>query len=96
MPDTALPRLADTEGNTTLNAAITATATSITIDNADWVGVGHYPLLLLIDGELIEAYGVTTMALQTFNDCVRAVNGVAKAHAAGTAVTVAEPSRLAL
>lgn len=98
-PDTGLARL-DTDG-TVLASALTAstgdTAVPITVTaGPEWTdAAGHYPLGLIIGGELMTAGSLIDFGGPVFV-VTRAVNGVLKAHPAGTPVHVADPFRLAL
>lgn len=89
-------RLED-DGTSLLASDLTAVATSIPVSDAQWTtAAGDYPLDLLIGGELVTATGISTAGTQTFTGVTRSVNGVAKAHAAGTPVRVARAMRLSL
>ncbi|WP_228979725.1 hypothetical protein [Streptomyces sp. DH12] len=85
---------ADT-GGSQLSGAITASATSVpvtTTGNRRWIDSatypGDFPFLIRAGGEVMQVTACTgTTSSQTFT-VVRGVNGLTKAHAAGTAVVL--------
>jgi hypothetical protein len=91
----------DTNGSE-LDAAVTISATSFPVEVTSgqaWTQVaGDFPLDIVVNGEVItiSAIGAPSSGVQTFTVSARAVNGVARAHAAGSAVTLAEPMYFAL
>jgi hypothetical protein len=99
LDDAALGRL-DSDASQ-LTAAITASATSWQVSITDgplWtVDPTEFPLDIVINGEVIRLSAISgTSSPQTFTVSARAINGVSRAHAAGTAVHVAHPIVLAL
>lgn len=85
------------DGTSTLASAVTAADTTLPVTDAQWTAnAADYPLLLRVGGEIISATSVTGSTTQTFLGCERAVNGIVKAHPAGTQVRVAEPWRLTM
>jgi hypothetical protein len=89
----------DTAGST-VDSAITATATSVDVDTTVgplWtVAAGDYPFDLWIGGEQVTATAASGASTpQTFT-IVRSVNGVVKSHAAGTEVRLWRPTVRAL
>lgn len=96
MPDTTLPRLAD-DGTSVLASPITANGTSLPLVAGGWaVDAGQFPLDVLVGGERITVGSVTGTTVQTLSGCIRSVNGVVKAHAAGAIVEVARRMRVTL
>ena len=89
-------------GSSTLNAGITASATTITIASTAAVTTvevfttvsARYPLDILVNGERIRLNSAPTggTSPQTFNGVTRAVNGVSKSHLAGVAVRLFTPT----
>jgi hypothetical protein len=89
-------------GSSTLNAGITTTATTIVVAGAAVVttvevwttDAGMYPLDVMIGGERITLgtppSGSTSP--QTFTNVTRSVNGIVRAHDAGTRVTRFSPT----
>ena len=95
MANTDLPRI-DSAG-VTLNSPAGATDTTLELDTATWtVDPTQYPMLVLVDGELVRAAGATIGGVVTLTNVTRAVNNVVKAHATGASVEVADPLRLTL
>lgn len=97
-PDPALARL-DSDAST-LAAGIDEDDLSWTVavaDEALWTtSVTYFPLRVLIGGEEITVSAISgASSPQTFTASQRAVNGIRKAHPAGTSVHVADPFRLA-
>jgi hypothetical protein len=92
-------------GSSTLTSAlaegVTGAVSVTTTDTFDvWrttAGGGVFPTDIMVGGERITLSAITgATSPQTFTISARAVNGVAKAHAAGAPVNVAEPWRLGL
>ncbi len=80
-----------------LTAGVDAVATELPLGTTDWTDdPDDYPLEVVVGGEVIEAAGVNSDGNYTLTGCVRSVNGVERAHPAGTAVQVAAGYRLAL
>ncbi len=86
------------DGSALTDQPITATATVIPIDaGTEWsVDSGDYPMLVLIDGELVEATSASLSGTVSLTGCTRSLNGVAKSHATGATVSPAHPFRLGL
>lgn len=93
---------ADTAGST-LNTAVSATATALSVATSSgpvWVdsptNPSDFPFDVLMGGERMTVTAISgSTSPQTFT-VVRAVNGVAKTQAAGTAVRLFAPSYVAL
>lgn len=82
--------------NTTLTSDITSGATSLSASissGALWtVDAAEFPLEITMGGEIISVGAITgATSPQTFSSLTRSVNGVVKAHLAGTAIRVAHP-----
>ena len=95
MVNTNLPRIASDVA--ALDSGVDGAATSIPLDTASWtVDPDQYPMLVNINGEIVRAGGASISGTVTLTSVTRAVNNVAKAHSAGTAVEVADPLRVTL
>lgn len=86
---------ADTDGSQ-LSAGVSATATVLQVAVTAgplWTTVpAHFPFSVTAGGEEMTVTGITgTASPQTFT-VVRAVNGISKGHAAGTAVRLTHPA----
>lgn len=96
------PNRVDTAGSE-LDAAVTDSATTfdvVTTVSERWIdSVGFaddFPFLIRVGGEVMRVTAISgTTTTQGFT-VERSINGVVKAHAAGTAVSLAVPARLAL
>lgn len=91
VPDDYLLRL-ESDGSE-LNAAITTTATSMVVlvtAGPAWVtGAGEFPFDLKVDGERITVTAIAAPSGSTQSFTVtRSVNGVVRAHAAGTPIAL--------
>ncbi|MGW1221468.1 hypothetical protein ACWD6O_13695 [Streptomyces californicus] len=91
----------DTSGSQ-LAAGATATATALSVAvtaGRPWITSAAYPADFPFDvtlgGEIVTVSAISGASPQTFT-VVRAVNGIAKAHAAGTDVRLAHPTIVAL
>lgn len=84
--------------NSSLNAGITSTATSMVVKTptgALWgttaAKPGNFPINVMVGGEVITVSGITSATSpQTFAISARSVNGVVKAHLADDPVQVAD------
>ncbi|MDX2921305.1 hypothetical protein [Streptomyces sp. NE06-03C] len=93
---------ADTDG-CTLTSGITAGATSVAVTSSPgprWITSSAFPAMFPFDvtvgGEVMRVTACTGTGLaQTFT-VTRSVNGIAKAHAAGTRLSLTQPMRAAL
>lgn len=93
---------ADTDG-CTLTAGITATATSVAVTSNPgprWITSAVFPAMFPFDvtvgGEVMRVTACTGTGLaQTFT-VTRSVNGIVKAHSAGTPLSLTHPMRAAL
>jgi hypothetical protein len=98
LESTTDPVRLDTAGSQ-LASSVTTTATSWSVATTAgplWNPATTFPILMKCEGEIISVSAITgAVSPQTFT-VTRSVNGVVKAHAAGAAVSLAYPSRLAL
>lgn len=85
--------------SSTLTAAVTATATTLTVTGEPWV-TGAVSLLLNVSGEYIAVSTITGSGNGPYTFTVapggRSINGVVKAHTAGEAIALAVPARYGL
>lgn len=100
LDDTVLGRL-DSDTSTLHDTTITSGAASFQVDVTDgtlWTtNSGDWPVLIRMGGEVMSVASISgATSPQTFSSVTRAVNGVAKAHAHGEQITVAQPCYLAL
>lgn len=84
----------DTDGSD-LHADITSTATSFTVDVPSgplWTtAVGDLPLAITVGGERMSVGAVSgASSPQTFSTVTRSLNGIVKAHDAGTAIEITD------
>ena len=87
----------------TLTSSLSSSATSFTVAYTGyrWVrsadSSASFPLQVMVGGEVITISDISgTSSPQTFTVSARAVNGIVKAHAAGTPVNVYLPTKYAL
>jgi hypothetical protein len=99
--DPVLARV-DTDG-CTLGAAVDADDASLTLVSSPgprWVDSATYPadfpFNVLVGGEEMTVTAITGTTLTQTATVVRSVNGIAKSHASGAAVQLADPTYLAL
>lgn len=85
-------------GDIALDVGVTNSDTSIILDTANWTTeAGNYPMLVWVNGEICEATGASLASGKvTLTGVTRSVNGVAKAHVAGSPVRPAYEFRLGL
>jgi hypothetical protein len=84
----------------TLASSVTSTATSLSLATSDgpvWIDSANYaamfPFNALVGGEVVTVTAISGTSSPQTATVVRSVNGVVKAQAAGTAVTLADPYR---
>ncbi|MFD5874008.1 hypothetical protein [Streptomyces sp. NPDC060322] len=92
----------DTDG-CTLTGAITTTATSVAVTSSPgprWIDSATYaamfPFDVTVGGEVMRVTACTGTGLAQTLTVTRSVNGIVKAHAAGTRLTLTTPMRAAL
>lgn len=89
-------RLMD-DGTSVLASPIDEADAVLPLSDAQWTTASAtYPLRLRVGGELMVATGIVTNGTQTFTGVARGVNGIRKAHPAGTPVRVADGQRLTM